>query len=82
MGTSGFLIAALIWILRSNTQDYRLIGAIILPMFAARRALIYLWAEAHHIPFNKFWGVVYLNLIVAAIALAISMWRRRRLPAL
>ena len=82
MAPSGVAIAALIWFMRSRTQDYRLIATIILPMFAARRALIYLWADAHNIPFAKFWGVVYINLIAAAIALSVSMWRRWRLPAL
>lgn len=82
MVPSGVAIAAVIWFMRSHTQDYRLIAAIILPMFAARRALIYLWAEAYNIPFTRFWGVIYLQIIAAAIALAISMWRRRRLPAL
>ena len=82
MAPSGVVIAALLWFMRARTQDYRLIAAILLPMFAARRALIYLWAEAHNIPFPKFWSVVYINLIVAAFALSVSIWRRRRLQVL
>ena len=82
LGGSGILLAAVIWFLRTNTEDYRLTAGIILPLLALRRVAFYYWADLYHIPVVKVWGVIYFNFVLAVFLLLTSAWQRWKIPSL